>query len=383
MHSFRPHYIPALDGLRGIAILLVIVHHQLIPLPLTGGFLGVDLFFVLSGFLITSLLLKEFSTTRSISLARFYARRVLRLAPALLLYLIATLLLIYLLRPEEFRGQLKFVGFAATYLTNWRLALGWDYSLDATAIIWSLSIEEQFYLFWPPVLIALLYTKIKYQHIAIALTVLIVGVALHRTSLWSAGAELNRMYYGTDTRADALFAGCLIAFISQFRLPVRLQAVFHFVAMFSLGSLIYLIAISTFNGSFLYRGGYTLVAVAAALVVWSVANSPGSWLANVLGWSPLRWFGKISYGLYLWHWLFLRDISFYRWAGEWETPVRLGIAIGISAVSFYFIETPFNSLKERFSYLSVGPTREAPAEPRSIVVAFSPPVIIQPSEQNS
>ena len=94
MHDFKPYRIAALDGLRGIAILLVIVHHQLIPLPLTGGFLGVDLFFVLSGFLITSLLLKEFHTTKSISLTRFYARRVLRLAPALVLYLIATLLVI-------------------------------------------------------------------------------------------------------------------------------------------------------------------------------------------------------------------------------------------------------------------------------------------------
>jgi peptidoglycan/LPS O-acetylase OafA/YrhL len=383
MHSFRPHHIPALDGLRGIAILLVIVHHQLVPLPLTGGFLGVDLFFVLSGFLITSLLLKEFSTTKSISLTRFYARRVLRLAPALLLYLIATLLVIYFLHPEEFRGQLKLVVYAATYLTNWRLALGWDYSLDATAIIWSLSIEEQFYLLWPPVLIAILYTKIKHQYIAMALIALIAGVALHRVALWSVGAELNRMYYGTDTRADSLFAGCLTAFISQFQLPVRLQAALHMMALFSLGALAYLVATSSFNGPFLYRGGYTLVAVATGSVIWSVANSPGSWIANVLAWSPLRWFGKISYGLYLWHWLLLRDLSFYRWAGEWETPLRLALAIGISAVSFYFIETPFNSLKEKFSYLRVGPTAEATAEPRSIGLPFGSPVIIQPSEQNS
>ena len=383
MHDFKPYRIAALDGLRGIAILLVIVHHQLIPLPLTGGFLGVDLFFVLSGFLITSLLLKEFHTTKSISLTRFYARRVLRLAPALVLYLIATLLVIYFLHPEEFLRQLKLVGFAATYLTNWRLALGWDYSLDPTAIIWSLSIEEQFYLLWPPVLIAILYTKIKHQHIALALIVLIVGVGVHRAALWSAGAELNRMYYGTDTRADALFAGCLIAFVSQFRLPVRLQAALHIMALFSLGALVYLIATSTFNGSFLYRGGYTLVAIATGSVIWSVANSPGTWIANVLAWSPLRWFGKISYGLYLWHWLLLRDISFYRWAGEWETFVRLAVAIGIAVISFYFIETPFNSLKEKFSYLVVEPRRETTAEPRSVGVPFGSPVMIQPSEQNS
>src|ERR1044072_3432187 len=98
MHSFRSH-IPALDGLRGLAILLVIIHHQLIPLKLNGGFLGVDLFFVLSGFLITSLLLKEFDATQSISLTKFYARRVLRLAPALLLYLLVSLVVTYSLHP--------------------------------------------------------------------------------------------------------------------------------------------------------------------------------------------------------------------------------------------------------------------------------------------
>src|SRR5262245_2543158 len=140
MHSFRPHHIPALDGLRGIAILLVIVHHQLIPLPLSGGFLGVDLFFVLSGFLISSLLIKEFNRTHSISLTRFYARRALRLAPAFFLYLLVTLWVTYQLHPEEFGRELRLVGFAVAYLANWRLALGWDYSLDPTAIIWSLSI---------------------------------------------------------------------------------------------------------------------------------------------------------------------------------------------------------------------------------------------------
>ena len=380
MHGFKPHHIPALDGLRGIAILLVIVHHQLIPLPLTGGFLGVDLFFVLSGFLITSLLLKEFNSTGSISLPRFYVRRVLRLAPALVLYLIATLVVIYFLHPEEFRAQLKLVGFAATYLTNWRLALGWDYSLDATAIIWSLSIEEQFYLLWPPILIAILYSKVKPQHIAIALLLLIAGIAFHRAALWTAGAELNRMYYGTDTRADALFAGCFIAFVSQFRLPVRIQAGLHITALFSLGALVYLIATSTFDGTFLYRGGYTLVALATASVILSVASSPDSWIANVLAWAPLRWFGKISYGLYLWHWLLLRNVSFYSWAGEWETPFRLAFAIGISAASFYLIETPFNSLKEKFGYVRVGPIREVPPEPCAVGVPFGTPVIIQPSE---
>jgi len=123
VHSFRSHHVPALDGIRGIAMILVLIHHQLIPVSLNGGFLGVDLFFVLSGFLITGLLLKEFGATKSISLTNFYARRALRLAPAFLIYLVAALVVTYFQHPEQFVRELKLVGLSLVYLTNWRLAL--------------------------------------------------------------------------------------------------------------------------------------------------------------------------------------------------------------------------------------------------------------------
>jgi len=141
MHGFKAKHVPALDGIRGIAILLVVTHHQLIPLPLNGGFLAVDIFFALSGFLITTLLLKEFDATKTISLKDFYLRRALRLGPALLVYLIVSLLVTYALHPEDLARELRLVGYALTYATNWRMALGWDSSLDPTAITWSLSIE--------------------------------------------------------------------------------------------------------------------------------------------------------------------------------------------------------------------------------------------------
>ena len=350
MPSFRSQHVPALDGIRGIAIILVIIHHQLIPLSLKGGFLGVDLFFVLSGFLITGLLLKEFEAMNSISLTNFYARRALRLAPAFLTYLIAALIVTYYQHPEDFGREVKLVGLSLVYLANWRMALGWDYSLDPTAIVWSLSIEEQFYLLWPPLLVLLLTCRVKRSHIAVALALTVLAVAVHREVLWSDGAELNRMYYGTDTRADALFTGCLCALVAQYRLPGRLRSALRGVGLTSAGFLIYLIGTAAFTTQFLYRGGYTLIALATGLLIWSVNDSQDSWFARVLAFYPLRWFGFISYGLYLSHWLLLRSASFYYFVGEWDAWARFAAAVAIAAASFYLIEKRVNRLKTRFSY---------------------------------
>jgi peptidoglycan/LPS O-acetylase OafA/YrhL len=386
MHSFRAQHIPALDGLRGIAILLVITHHQLIPVSLKAGFLGVDLFFVLSGFLITTLLLREFNATNSISLKNFYARRVLRLAPALVIYLAVTLLVTHQLHPELFAQQIRLVGLSLAYLTNWRMALGWDSSLDPTAIIWSLSIEEQFYLLWPPILVLALSLRIKRTEIAIALALLIIGIAVHRSSLLTSGTDLNRMYYGTDTRADAPLVGCLIALISTWRVSSgRLKAALNLSAVGFAGLLVYLVATLTFTDRFLYRGGYTLVACASGILIWNIADSPTSILAKVLSWYPLRWFGLISYGLYLWHWLLLRSVSFYWLAGGLDAWVRCLAAISVSAFSFYFVERQFTKLKTRFSYSHPQSPKLTKSnadhdKPPTLVSPFVSQTVIQPTE---
>lgn len=384
MHSFRAQHIPALDGLRGVAILLVIIHHQLIPLSLRGGFLGVDLFFVLSGFLITSLLLKEFDATNSISLSGFYARRVLRLAPALVLYLIASVLITYFLHPEQTTREIRLVGLALAYLTNWRMALGWDSSLDPTAIIWSLSIEEQFYLLWPPLLFLALCTRVKRTQLAVALSILIVGIAFHRAFLFSHGADLKRMYYGTDTRVDAPLVGCLIAILSASQLGERLKTALHVGANAAVAGLIFLVVTSTFNDGFLYRGGYTLVALLAGLLTWSLADSRTSAIARSLSWFPLRWFGVISYGLYLWHWLLLRNASFYSWVGPLDAWARSVCAIAIAATSYYLIERRFTRLKTHFNYdratRDVAPSKRQPAEVSPLVSQYISARVIQPSE---
>lgn len=348
METFAARHVPELDGLRGIAIISVIIHHQLTPFSLSGGFLGVDLFFVLSGFLITGLLLAEFEKTETISLRNFYMRRVLRLAPALLLYLIACLLVTHYTQLIEITRELKLIAIALVYSTNWRMAFGWDSFLDPTAIIWSLSIEEQFYLVWPLVFFSCLALKVRRRFIVTGLGVIILLIMLHRYSLLKAGIDLTRLYYGTDTRADALLTGCLVSLLHSAQIPLKMKAWLKIASVLSGALLLYLMATSRFADQFLYEFGYTVIALLAGIVIFAAANSPPRILSVALVWRPLRWVGKISYGLYLWHWLVVRSTSFY-YLGYWEPWAKLSLAVGITSISFYLVERPFNRLKKRYA----------------------------------
>jgi peptidoglycan/LPS O-acetylase OafA/YrhL len=382
MHGFKANYVPALDGLRGLAILLVITHHQLIPLSLSGGFLGVDLFFVLSGFLITTLLVTEFDATETISLKNFYLRRVLRLGPALLLYLIASLIVTYHLNPADFMRELRLVGLALAYSTNWRLAFGWDMSLDPTAIIWSLSIEEQFYLVWPLLLLVCLSLRLRRMHLIIGLIVVIATICLHRRQMWDEGAELNRLYYGTDTRADAPLMGCLLALIPQRAFTVAIRRALKFATLAAACVLVYLVTTIHFTDTFLYQGGYTGIALLSGIIILTAAIQSSTSFVKPLEWQPFRFFGRISYGLYLWHWLLLKTTTFYFWVGPtWDPWARCVAAIVISAVSFYLIETPFNRLKTRFTFNASGEKQRRTVQAVPAAAALPNAVMIQPSEQ--
>ncbi len=348
MAKLESRHVPELDGLRGIAIIAVLIHHQLAPISLKGGFLGVDLFFVLSGYLIASLLVAEFEKTGSISLRNFYIRRVLRLGPALALYLLGCLVVTYYTQLISMGRQLKLIVMALLYSTNWRMAFGWDSVLDPTAIIWSLSIEEQFYLVWPLIVLGCLALKVKRPLLMGGLALVILAVMLHRYLLFNDGVDLTRLYYGTDTRADALLVGCFVALVPGTVVGIGTKRWLKFAGISSAAALVYLMIATGFGDTFLYRGGFTGVAVVAGTLIFVAANSPPRILSIALKWSPLRWFGHISYGLYLWHWLVVRNTSLY-FLGYLEPWARLGLSLGIASVSFYVVERPFNRLKSRFA----------------------------------
>lgn len=354
METFGSRHVPELDGLRGIAIILVIIHHQLTTFSLSGGFLGVDLFFVLSGFLITGILLSEFEKSQSVSLRNFYMRRVLRLGPGLILYLLGCLLVTHHLRLINLSKEVKLIAIALAYSTNWIMALGLNSFSDPTAITWSLSIEEQFYLVWPLLFFGCLALKVRRRFIVAGLGIVIFSIMVHRCLLLNAGVGLSRLYYGTDTRADALLIGCLLALLPITSLGVKTKRWLHIASILSVAGLSYLIATTTFTDPFLYRGGYTVIALMAGIVILVAANSPPAILSRPLRIRPLRWFGKISYGLYLWHWMVVVSSTFY-YLGYWEPWAKLTLAVGIASASFYFVERPFNRLKTRFTLRSSGP----------------------------
>jgi peptidoglycan/LPS O-acetylase OafA/YrhL len=347
MDNFATRHVPELDGLRGIAILSVIIHHQLTPFSMSGGFLGVDLFFVLSGFLITSLLAAEFENTKAISLKNFYLRRVLRLGPALVVYLAGCLAVTLYTHEITLSRQLKLIFLALVYATNWRMAFAWDTTLDPTAIIWSLSIEEQFYLVWPVIFLACTFLKIKRQYVSMGLAVVIIAILTHRFRLLNSGVELTRLYYGTDTRADALLTGCLVALIPTNILNPRTKRWFLWVSLVAAISLSYLMLRIDFSSPFLYSGGLTLIAALCGCLIFAAAYVKTRLMSAVLGFQLLRWLGRISYGLYLWHWLVVRNTSFY-YLGKWEPWTRVALALAIASASYYIIERPFNRLKRRF-----------------------------------
>ena len=214
---FRLGYRPALDGLRAVAILLVIAYHDGL---LEGGFVGVDVFFALSGFLITSLLVEEWRERGTIQLGRFYARRALRLAPALSVFVFTVYAATHWLVPSM-AGALegRWALAALLYLTNILTAYGGEYPLGLVSICWSLAMEEQFYLLWPLLLRTALRARLSWRVLALLLGALVFACNVLRLGLARRGGEEAwlRIYFGPDTRADAILVGCLLAVLVAWR----------------------------------------------------------------------------------------------------------------------------------------------------------------------
>ncbi|MET8912057.1 acyltransferase family protein [Micromonospora sp. NPDC004551] len=357
----RIAYQPALDGVRALAVTAVLAFHGGVA-ALPGGFLGVDAFFVLSGFLITSLLLSEHRDTGRVDLVAFWGRRVRRLLPALLLVLLVVLLVSRELMPATELGALRWDALAALgYAANWRMAnRDGDYfaatgSPSPLQHTWSLGIEEQFYLLWPLLLIALLGWAARRgparpgRRLGAALAVVLLGAAgsaLAEAALFSPDA-LDRVYYGTDTRAVALLAGAALAVLLARRneaaaRPGRRHPVLGALAVAGAAVTGWCWATAEGGDAWLYRGGLTVAALAVAAVIAHAVVSPASPTARLLALAPLVRLGRISYGVYLWHWPLFQWLTAGRTGltGIALLAARCAVTLAVAAGSYLLVERP-------------------------------------------
>jgi peptidoglycan/LPS O-acetylase OafA/YrhL len=345
-------YQPAFDGVRAVAVLAVMAFHANLPWA-SGGFLGVDVFFVLSGYLITTLLVGEYAERGRIRLGHFWMRRALRLLPALLVVVLFNWWWSWnSLVPDSASTVRREAMVTLLYVANWAQIAGWLNPMGALGHTWSLAIEEQFYILWPLVLSFLLGTLSR-TGTMFAVGGFAIASLFLRAALYDGHETASRVMHGSDTRAETLLIGCLLALLLRFRaleLPPR-PAFASALAVPAALSLAWFFGNVTLHTEWLPRGGLTLVALSAAVLLLGLELSRESPLARALSWRPLVAVGRISYGLYLWHWpvflvLLPKDLDA---PTAWETILRFAATFAAATVSWFAIERPALALKRRWS----------------------------------
>jgi len=343
-------HIPSLDGLRGLAVIGVLLFHGGY---LTGGFLGVDLFFALSGFLITRLLVREADRTRTIDLIGFWGRRFRRLLPAALVFLVVVMLWArWFGSPDQWATTLNDGPWAQFYLANWH-QIGsdrsyWDSFSDPPLLahLWSLAIEEQFYVVWP--LVAALVWRLTRRGHNVLLAVCLGGAALSFVTMLVLfdGGDPTRVYMGTDTRASSILIGAALGTRPAVAWVTRaVQARPHIVDLVmvvAIGVIAAMwITIDGASSSGLFRGGLLLHSALAAIVVAFAAVRLG-WVTRLLGTGVLQWFGRLSYSLYLWHWPVYAVLNQRRTGldGLELLAVRVAVSIAFALASYHLVEVP-------------------------------------------
>ena len=349
----RYPYQPALDGIRALAVTGVLLFHFGVD-QVKGGFLGVDVFLVLSGFLITTLLLREGITNKRINIVAFYGRRVRRLLPCLLLVMIAVIFfgryVADQLQLEELQGDAISSVF---YFANWRfISSGGGYfeqfgSLSPLRHLWSLAIEEQWYLIWPLVVVGLL--KLvglpsgcrRWVWAVVTSTGALISVLL--MVLLVNDANTNRVYYGSDTRVQALLIGTTLAVLFYGRAFTNQAQRFLDMAglLGLLGCLVMFWRVDE-GDTWMFRGGFALVAVLSAMLIAGAAGSATGFTQRLLTVPPLPALGRISYGVYLWHWPVFVYLDSYRTglSGNSLFVLRCIITLLLAIASYELIERP-------------------------------------------
>lgn len=345
-------YMPGLDGLRGLAVLAVAAYH--LSLPWTpGGLLGVCLFFVLSGYLITNILLAQWEQAGSLDLKDFWLRRARRLLPALFAMLAGVLGWIAITAPARLASVGEDVLAALFYTSNWRLIFRQVSYFESfgppspLGHLWSLAVEEQFYLVWPLILwLGLRY--IRRRGCLIGLTAVLASTsALAMGLIYMPGLDPSRVYYGTDTRAFALLIGAVLALVwPRHKLSAALSG-HRRLALEAAGGAalaIVLLMIGKTNEyqPFLYRGGLLFFSLAAAILIAVLAH-PASRLGRFFGRGPLRWLGVCSYGIYLWHYpvIVLTSPAVNTGGPDFGRALgQIAASIFLAALSWFCLEKP-------------------------------------------
>jgi peptidoglycan/LPS O-acetylase OafA/YrhL len=351
-------YVPGLDGLRAISVSAVLLYHADITW-MPGGFLGVDVFFVISGYLITSLLLAEYRNRGHIGLGQFYLRRARRLLPALFLVLASVALFATIFLPDEVRALRGDVVAALGYATNWWQIFQHQSYVAAQGRppllrhLWSLAVEEQFYVVWPLLLLGM--TRLWKGRRSPMLVATLVGALLSFGTMVVLSlshdftvADPSRVYFGTDTRIFTMLIGAALAMVwSPWKLSPKIgrepRLVLDAVGATGLGLLVLMFVNAHYQSNFLFRGGFLLVAVTSAIVI-AVAVHPASRIGTTaLAQQPLRWIGERSYGIYLWHWpvFMLTRPGFDTDLSGWpDTVLRVGLTLVVAEASYRFVEEP-------------------------------------------
>lgn len=373
-----------LDGLRAIAVGLVLIYH-FFPSALPGGFLGVDVFFVISGFLITSLLLRELQATGRIDLIGFWRRRARRLLPAVALVVLVSTTFALAASRDLLVGIAQQIAGAVFFVSNWVfIATGTDYFARDTPELfrnfWSLALEEQFYIVLPILAILLFKLRSKSSR-GLVLVVLGIASALFMAGLALSGADPTRIYFGSDSHSFGLFLGAAMAiFLHR---PQRktigttgqvASIVVAIIGFTVLGVLAFTLPEASPES---FIGGFQVATLASLAVVWAITRE-GAWAGKALDISPLRWIGERSYGIYLWHWpLLLIATSLGAKLGQGSLSawlpqlVTLALTLLFAEFSFRYVEQPVRALGLRNAFRAYFTPRKHTVRQRNVAVALT------------